>query len=513
MQLHTLILPDGQRITSGGGQTPAIRTVRVTETVNSGYELTPGSVCAAMVVAELYAPQGLTLSSGDELRLLRGEEQVGIFLVEKPEQRRSGILSLTGYDRVIRLDRDLTQWFYTLDGWPYTLQTFAAMVCQECGLSLSGQVQNGDLSIPRFVCPAATGRQLLQWAAEAAGQFVRADGEGNIRFGWYTPAPTAIAPTGDSFYYRGSLQLGSAVKAVDTVLRQGQTGGENPYTLAANPLIPEGADLSFLAGCFPGYQSCTVAVPTACGIRAGHAVEGTDPKGNAFRFLVMKRTSSGGRDTLECTGSPSRLSAEAVNCKPPAQIAGEAVDRQTQADIFRKLTDGGKLQGLYMQDGELYINASYLRSGVLDASLLQTGIIRSADGTVELDLGSNMVTIHGTYDLNGVTYPTKTTLSANGLQGWGQDAFGELVETLSLQPGVSGGATMLTNLYGDGLVLAAATGVTTLGTTGSYTEVLGSSVTVEGLSSTDIAGEQIRIGGKTVTWRANGDGTYTLIGR
>lgn len=36
-----------------------------------------------------------------------------------------------------------------------------------------------------------------------------------------------------------------------------------------------------------------------------------------------------------------------------------------QPEIFNKLTDNGKNKGIYIQDGELYINASYILSGVL----------------------------------------------------------------------------------------------------------------------------------------------------
>ncbi|MDO4891188.1 MAG: hypothetical protein Q3963_07465, partial [Coriobacteriaceae bacterium] len=40
--------------------------------------------------------------------------------------------------------------------------------------------------------------------------------------------------------------------------------------------------------------------------------------------------------------------------------AEKAVDDQTQEDIFNKLTNNGALQGLYMSNGALYVNASYI---------------------------------------------------------------------------------------------------------------------------------------------------------
>ena len=47
------------------------------------------------------------------------------------------------------------------------------------------------------------------------------------------------------------------------------------------------------------------------------------------------------------------------------QYADAAVANQTQTDIFNKLTNNGALKGIYMKDGELYINASYLLTGIL----------------------------------------------------------------------------------------------------------------------------------------------------
>lgn len=53
--------------------------------------------------------------------------------------------------------------------------------------------------------------------------------------------------------------------------------------------------------------------------------------------------------------------------------ANDAVEGQTQTDIFNKLTNNGILKGLYMQNGELYINASYLKTGYLSADRIQGG--------------------------------------------------------------------------------------------------------------------------------------------
>ena len=66
------------------------------------------------------------------------------------------------------------------------------------------------------------------------------------------------------------------------------------------------------------------------------------------------------------------------------KAAQNAVDAQSQTDVFNKLTNNGKAHGIYYRGGQLYINASYLA----------TGILRSLDGTTfHLDLAKNELKI------------------------------------------------------------------------------------------------------------------------
>ena len=53
----------------------------------------------------------------------------------------------------------------------------------------------------------------------------------------------------------------------------------------------------------------------------------------------------------------------------------------TAEEIFNRLTENGKFQGLYRgDDGELYINATYIKSGEFVADLIKTGILKDKDG-------------------------------------------------------------------------------------------------------------------------------------
>lgn len=42
-----------------------------------------------------------------------------------------------------------------------------------------------------------------------------------------------------------------------------------------------------------------------------------------------------------------------------------------QEAIFNRLTDNGRIQGIYMENGQLYVNASYMKTGILNAEEVQ----------------------------------------------------------------------------------------------------------------------------------------------
>lgn len=64
------------------------------------------------------------------------------------------------------------------------------------------------------------------------------------------------------------------------------------------------------------------------------------------------------------------------------KAAKDAVDNQTQADIFNKLTNNGQNEGVYIINGQVFVNASYISSGIL----------ASQDGTTfYLDLDNGVV--------------------------------------------------------------------------------------------------------------------------
>lgn len=442
MFTSVIVLPDGTQLKSGASETNAIQSVTLTECVNSGEELTLGSTCAAMLEAKVLTPSGgLDVAAGSEVTLYRGGEKIGLFTLEKPTRPTASTMKLTGYDRVAKLDKDLTGWVDALTGWPYTLQAFASMVCAACGLELvTEEFPNRNFVVNKF-SKSCTGRQLMQWIGEIAGRFCRANADGKIELAQYAPVNARITATGDVYCLQNTLTYENyQVAQVEAVqIRLGDSGegylwpvkpeGINSYIITGNPLFTVVNDdisaLDVIKEQIPyGYTPCKVTIPANPSIRAGSIVTVTDKNGRSFSALVMEKTSTGQKDTLTCTGSQRRDSASAVNNQSAGQTAAanqvyaqqaaqQAVDSQKQEEIFLKLTDNGRLQGLYMEDGELYINASYLKTGTIDASRvkvsnlsagsissgtikggssswdLKTGIFRSegSSGTVEMKDG------------------------------------------------------------------------------------------------------------------------------
>lgn len=230
--LKTLIvLPDGTELFSGAGEANAIQSTTITECVNGAQELTLGSCCANMIEAKILTPGGgVSIAAGDEISVYRVAEDgtryaVGLFTAEKPTRPSANSLNIVAYDRVIWLDKDLTQWLHGLDQWPYPLIDFARSVCAECGLELLEQddeeIPNSDYLVQQFSADGITGRKLMQWVGEICGRFCRATVDGKIELAWYVPATLSIGAFQnypiDTSYRDGNISIkdSSAVVSED----------------------------------------------------------------------------------------------------------------------------------------------------------------------------------------------------------------------------------------------------------------------------------------------------------
>lgn len=73
------------------------------------------------------------------------------------------------------------------------------------------------------------------------------------------------------------------------------------------------------------------------------------------------------------------------------EVMDEVDKTLTQEDIFNRLTDHGKSQGMFIEDGNVYFNATYIKSGEINSDLIKTGKISSKDGSVYFDLDNSEI--------------------------------------------------------------------------------------------------------------------------
>ena len=205
MVRNIIYLPDGTEISSG------IKSSLFVRTVNSGEEMTIGSTCANKAEFTIFDVGGsLSVTAGQEIAVYRDDgttrKKLGMYILQKPSRPTANTLKLVGYDRVINLEKDLTNWLDGLTDWPYTPIQLAQMVCDECGLTfVTESVPNEDFPVEQFKKQGATGRMIMQWLAEICCRFCRADSDGNIEFAWYTPSNVTIRATGDRYILSGGL--------------------------------------------------------------------------------------------------------------------------------------------------------------------------------------------------------------------------------------------------------------------------------------------------------------------
>ena len=121
--------------------------------------------------------------------------------------------------------------------------------------------------------------------------------------------------------------------------------------------------------------------------------------GIAFRGDIGAPESGEMADEYPYIGATAKaLSLAKAYVREAVGALDTALDQQ---DIFNRLTDNGQLQGLYMLNGELYVNASYIQSGLLSADRISGGVLtlggaNNVNGQMQvLDANGNVV---GTWD-------------------------------------------------------------------------------------------------------------------
>lgn len=332
MWLTLIVLPDGTEIFSGPGDGPKIQSATTKQIVNDGQELSIGSVCSAMFECTILNPGGeLSIAAGDEITVYRVDgdtrRKVGLFTMEEPVRPSPNRYKITAYDRVSWLDKDLTDWLISLEGWPYTAEQLAGMVAHECGIGIGTELMlNGGYYVQRFGGSGITGRKIMQWIAEISASFCCANADGGITFERYRTTNTVVNPT-DTFSVQLADYQTATIDRVQIRLSEDDIGIIYPnvegvtYPITGNYLLTNSdpAALQTVAQNIHNairsitYTPGTVTMLHNPDIRAGDIITVRDRNGKTATMYVMSKTIKGQKDILECTGSNSRESSTVVH--------------------------------------------------------------------------------------------------------------------------------------------------------------------------------------------------------
>ena len=366
MYYSVLLLSNGTEL-KGGEAGSTLKALTLHTAVNSGQEFAIGSAFSDYIEAEIWAdPNGsLQITAGDALTYYRQDDagnrtRVGIFYAEKPTRTKRNSYKVTAYDTMSKLDADFSGWLRANQAqFPKTIWQLVQLACQRAGVTLASSSLpiNGSYSVHAFYADDLTCRQIISWAAEAAGCYAHMNADGKLQFLTYTDkrSTAKITPDGASnstAYYADSLSYEDyTVKAIEKVqIRQSDsdvgviypdsTTATNTYAVQGNLLLTTGTEANLksvvqnLYNVLKNvtYTPCKVSVPSSSGLACGQIVHVKDARGREFDTYLMSAIISSGKASFESVGSASRESSSAVNSQSYKNLTGKMLEIKTSVD-------------------------------------------------------------------------------------------------------------------------------------------------------------------------------------
>lgn len=472
MYYSVLLLPNGTEL-KGGEAGSTLKALTLHTAVNAGQEFTIGSAFSDYIEAEIWADPGgsLQITAGDVLTYCRQDDagnrtKVGVFYAEKPTRTKRNSYKITAYDTMSKLDADFSGWLHANQAqFPKTIWQLVQLACQRAGVTLASSSLpiNGSYSVQAFYADDLTCRQIISWAAEAAGCYAHMNADGKLQFLTYTDKRSTVKITPDgasnsTAYYADSLSYEDyTVKAIEKVqIRQSDsdvgviypdsTTATNTYAVQGNLLLTTGTEANLksvvqnLYNVLKNvtYTPCKVSVPSSSGLACGQIVHVKDARGREFDTYLMSATISSGKASFESVGSASRESSSAVNSQSYKNLTGKMLEIKTSvdglevkaSDLTGKYTDlKATVDGL---SSEVKKDTKITGGGnlILDSESFKNAALQGG-GTVEYnDDGSATVT--NSNSLKRFDFNTTSTRIVNGVtlcisvmykQVSGKDAF------------------------------------------------------------------------------------------
>ena len=187
MLRNKLVRSDGSIIDSS-----VIISCEFTEEVNSSENLSVGDVTSSEINLEILSTDMVEQDEVLTYYIIEDgvETKIGVFNAEKPAVASRTSIKFSAYDNIVKAEKIFSGWLRDNQNlFPMTLAELVTAACDYCGLTMASTTfpQSG-IEISAFYADDITCRQILAWASEVAGRFVRANSEGEIEFAWYADA-------------------------------------------------------------------------------------------------------------------------------------------------------------------------------------------------------------------------------------------------------------------------------------------------------------------------------------
>lgn len=277
--------------------------------------------------------------------------------------------------------------FLTSVAFPITVANLVVRVCKLCGVPLAAVPSrpNSTYTIPSVpdLQQPVTFRNLIQWCAGIMCSNAWINWDGELVFSWTNSATSYKCEAANRFLsdvYENDLSF-SGVSYTNT---QGVTiiSGSAGYTLdlTGNYLAANGISTilpnirTYINNFF--YRPFSASVINAPYLWPMDDIQVADKTGY-WRRGILTNVNFGINSTTELkskgeTAQTNSATAPSGVTKEQGFLIEQAYEVATNLDksldqegIFNRLTNNGEAQGVYIIDGQVYVNMSYARSGTL----------------------------------------------------------------------------------------------------------------------------------------------------
>lgn len=343
----------------------------------------------------------------------RTANQITIHALDRMVKFDNSVLGLlpwtTETGEIVTNEADQPIYFMPDLAYPATIQSIIQTVCGYYYVPFTQDISsfpnyNYTISEAPNLQQPTTYRNIIQWCAGIMGTCAWIDWTGSLRFSWYG-ATTGYVSTPANRFSSDLHEDDVEITGVQYTNLQNYTvlAGRPEYTIdmTGNYLMAGNVTqiLTTVNNAINGftYRPFSATIINAPYLWPMDEITFTDKDGNDH-VCVLTNVNFGINGAMSVEGKGESMQAasrdalsgmtkeQGVLVEQAREATQQLDNNLTQEEIFNRLTENGAAQGLYLVNGQLYVNASYIQAGNVSASRISGGTL----------------TLGGTNDVNGV---------------------------------------------------------------------------------------------------------------